>query len=132
LDRVFDLLDSAFSASQADEGYPPLNITKTDETCRSRWLRPARSIDRGAGECADRFWQKNTSEQQLYLHNGIASPAFERRFNLADCVKVASADLVNGLLTIELVREIPEAMRPRQIQIGGSAQSPEQLEHTAA
>jgi molecular chaperone IbpA len=45
---------------------------------------------------------------------------------------VASADLVNGLLTIELVREIPEAMRPRQIQIGGSAQSPEQLEHTAA
>src|SRR6187549_3307194 len=58
LDRVFDLLDSAFSASQADEGYPPLNITKTDETCRSRWLRPARSIDRGAGECADRFWQK--------------------------------------------------------------------------
>jgi molecular chaperone IbpA len=58
----------------------------------------------------------------------FASRAFERRFNLADYVKVASADLVNGLLTIELVREIPEAMRPRQIQIGGGAQRPEQIE----
>jgi molecular chaperone IbpA len=51
---------------------------------------------------------------------------------LADYVKVAKANLVNGLLTIELVREIPEAMRPRQIQIGGTAQQPEQIEQKAA
>jgi molecular chaperone IbpA len=59
-------------------------------------------------------------------------PAFERRFNLADYVKVAKADLVNGLLTIDLVREIPEAMRPRQIQIGGEQKQPEQIEQKAA
>ena len=75
---------------------------------------------------------KNASQQQLYLHHGIASRAFERRFNLADYVKVASADLVNGLLSIDLIREIPEAMRPRKIQIGGRAPKPEQIEQTAA
>ena len=74
---------------------------------------------------------RNSSQQQLYLHHGIASRVFERRFNLADYVKVANADLVNGLLTIDLVREIPEAMRPRQIQIGGNAQKPEQIEQAA-
>ena len=74
---------------------------------------------------------KNASQQPLYLHHGIASRAFERRFNLADYVKVAKADLVNGLLTIDLVREIPEAMRPRQIQIGEQKQ-PEQIEQKAA
>jgi molecular chaperone IbpA len=57
---------------------------------------------------------------------------FERRFNLADYVKVAKADLVNGMLTIELLREIPEAMRPRQIQIGGGQKPPEQIERQIA
>ena len=67
----------------------------------------------------------------MYLHHGIASRAFERRFNLADYVKVEKADLSNGLLTVDLVREVPEAMRPRQIAIGGSAQT-QQLEQMAA
>ena len=75
---------------------------------------------------------KNASQQPLYLHHGIASRAFERRFNLADYVKVASANLVNGLLAVDLVREIPEAMRPRQIQIGGEQKPPEQIEQKAA
>ena len=75
---------------------------------------------------------KTSSQQQLYLHHGIASRAFERRFNLADYVKVTNADLVNGLLTINLIREIPETMRPRQIQIGDTQKRPEQLEQKAA
>ena len=55
-----------------------------------------------------------------YLHRGIAGRSFERRFELADHVKVASADLADGLLTIELKREIPEAMRPRRIEVGSA------------
>ncbi len=56
-----------------------------------------------------------------FLHVGIATRAFERRFELADFVRVTSADLSDGLLAIELVREIPEAMKPRRIDIGGAA-----------
>ena len=135
-DRVFDLLDSAFSASQADEGYPPFNITKTGETSYRIEVAVAGfgpqdlSIVAQENVLTVSGRKKDNSEQQLYLHHGIASRAFERRFNLADYIKVVGADLVNGLLTIELVREIPEAMRPRQIQIG-TAQRPEQLEKAA-
>src|SRR6185312_2269247 len=136
-DRVFDLLDSAFTASQTDEGYPPYNIVKTGETSYRIELAVAGF---GPGDLSIVAQEnvltvsgsRNSSQQQLYLHHGIASRAFERRFNLADYVKVANADLVNGLLTIDLVREIPEAMRPRQIQIGGNAQKPEQIEQAAA
>ena len=124
-DRLFDLLDSAFTAAQVDEGYPPFNIVKTGDTSYRIELAVAGF---GPGDLSIVAQEnvltisgsKNASQQPLYLHHGIASRAFERRFNLADYVKVANADLVNGLLTIDLVREIPEAMRPRQIQIGGA------------
>ena len=136
-DRVFDLLDSAFSASQTDEGYPPYNIAKTGETSYRIELAVAGFGPEDLSIVAQEnvltvSGSKNSSQQQLYLHHGIASRAFERRFNLADYVKVASADLVNGLLSIDLIREIPETMRPRQIQIGGSAHKPEQIEQKAA
>ena len=75
---------------------------------------------------------KTSSQQQLYLHHGIASRAFERRFNLADYVKVTNADLVNGLLTINLIREIPETMRPRQIQSATRSKGPNSFEQKAA
>ena len=64
--------------------------------------------------------QKAQEEQGQYLHRGIAHRAFQRRFELADHVKVTGANLVDGLLTIELVREIPEEMKPRRIQIGST------------
>jgi len=135
-DRVFDLLDSAFTASQTDEGYPPFNIVKPGEASyrtRGRRLRTRRPVDRAQENVLTVSGSRNASQQPLYLHHGIASRAFERRFNLADYVKVANADLVHGLLTIDLVREVPEAMRPRQIQIGGIAQQqPEQIEQNAA
>jgi molecular chaperone IbpA len=135
-DRVFDLLDSAFTTAQGDEGYPPFNIVKTGDTSYRIELAVAGF---GPGDLSIVAQEnvltisgsKNASQQPLYLHHGIASRAFERRFNLADYVKVAKADLVNGLLTVDLVREIPEAMRPRQIQIGEQKQ-PEQIEQKAA
>ena len=136
-DRVFDLLDSAFTAAQVDEGYPPFNIVKTGDTSYRIELAVAGF---GPGDLSIVAQEnvltisggKNANQQSLYLHHGIASRAFERRFNLADYVKVAKADLVNGLLTVDLVREIPEAMRPRQIQIGGEQKQPEQIEQKAA
>ena len=131
-DRVFDLLDSAFTTAQGDEGYPPFNIVKTGDTSYRIELAVAGF---GPGDLSIVAQEnvltisggKNANQQSLYLHHGIASRAFERRFNLADYVKVASANLINGLLTIDLAREIPEAMRPRQIQIGEQKQ-PEQIE----
>ena len=65
--------------------------------------------------------QKTGEENAQYLHRGIAHRAFRRRFELADHVKVTGANLADGLLTIDLVREIPEAMKPRRIEIGGTA-----------
>jgi molecular chaperone IbpA len=81
--------------------------------------------------------QKQGNGETQYLHRGIATNAFERRFELADHVKVQSAGLANGLLTVELVREVPEAMRPRRIEIQGQkalgpAEQPKQLEQKAA
>ena len=77
--------------------------------------------------------QKAHEEQGQYLHRGIAHRSFQRRFELADHVKVTGANLVDGLLTIELVREIPEEMKPRRIQIGSNpvltkAEEPRQIE----
>ena len=71
--------------------------------------------------------EKNVKDERKYLYQGIANRAFERKFNLADYVEVTGADLSNGLLTISLVKEIPEAMKPRSIAInhGGKV-----LEHS--
>ena len=65
--------------------------------------------------------QRGEGEDQDYLHRGIATRSFERKFELADHVRVTDADLHDGLLSISLAREIPEAMKPRKISIGGAA-----------
>lgn len=67
--------------------------------------------------------QRKPNEQRNYLHRGIAERSFERRFGLADHVRVAGAKLENGLLTIDLVRELPEILKPRKIEIGGVTSS---------
>ena len=63
--------------------------------------------------------QEKPAEEKKYLYRGIAGRAFERRLELADHIKVTGANLVNGVLSIELVREVPEAMKPRAVKIGG-------------
>jgi molecular chaperone IbpA len=67
--------------------------------------------------------RKKPEENRQYLHRGLAGRAFQRQFNLADFVKVSGAAVENGLLTIDLVREVPEAMKPRNIEIGQSTPS---------
>ena len=129
-DRLFNLLDQATSNESAPS-YPPYNIERTAENAYRITIAVA-----GFGEGDLSIESKENAltvkgEKQLVegaekrevLHQGIAARAFERRFQLADYVQVTGASLKNGLLHIDLVREIPEAKKPRQIPIGngGSA-----------
>ena len=127
-DRVFDLLDSV--ANQATGGgYPRYNIEKAGEDSYRIVMAVA-----GLAEAELNVTQKenellvtgqtapNGQDEKQYLYRGIAGRNFERRFQLADHVVVKGAALENGLLHVDLVREIPEAMKPRTIPIGnGSA-----------
>ena len=129
-DRVFDLLDSV--AGQASgNGYPPYNIEKAGENAYRIVMAVA-----GFAEAELIVTQKenellitgqsepNGDEGKQYLYRGIAGRNFERRFQLADHVKVTGAGLANGLLTIELQREIPEEKKPRAIEIKAEASKP--------
>jgi molecular chaperone IbpA len=121
-DRVFNLLENAQRERSAND-WPPYDIVKTgDDT-----YRIAIAVSGFSEEDLDLTYQSNLltvtgkkSESQAaqFLHRGIAGRPFEHRFELADHVRVVGADLTNGLLSIELVREIPEAMKPRKISIG--------------
>lgn len=126
-DRLFNMLDSMGGIESA-QSYPPYNIERTDENSYRVTMAVA-----GFGEAdleieakenvltvkGER--QEQTEENREVLYRGIAARAFERRFQLADHVEVKGATLENGLLHIDLVREIPEAMKPRKIAIGGAA-----------
>jgi molecular chaperone IbpA len=126
-DRLASLMSSATRQDQGNS-YPPYNIRITSEDhYRITMAVAGFSEDDIAitseqnrlvvtGKSAD-----DSEEQGEYLHRGIATRAFERRFNLADHVNVIGASLENGLLHIDLEREIPEAMKPRTIKIGKSA-----------
>jgi molecular chaperone IbpA len=125
-DRLFDYLEQA--NSNGAENYPPFDIEKLADD-RYRITIAVAGFKRDeiditshqnlltvAGRKAD----AEGGETRQLLHNGIANRAFERRFQLADFVRVDAADLADGLLTLELVREVPEAMKPRKIAIGGT------------
>jgi len=126
-DRVGSLLDTALRAEQNSAGYPPYSIEVTGENRYGITLAVAGfdqseldiQVEKGVlsvrGKKADEH-----KEERKYLYQGIATRTFERKFNLADYVEVADAQLTNGLLTINLVKEIPEAMKPRTIAINSS------------
>jgi molecular chaperone IbpA len=126
-DRVFDLLDSVAS-QPASSGYPPYNIEKTGDNAWRIVMAVA-----GFSEAELNVTQREDvlvvtgrnaperPDQPQYLYRGIAGRDFERHFQLADHVKVAGARLANGLLTIELHREIPEEKKPRSIRIDAEA-----------
>lgn len=124
-DRLFDLLETSTKAQP--DNYPPFDLERLADdryriTLAVAGFKPD-EIDITAqqnlllvkGDKAE-----NGQDRSAFLHVGIANRGFERRFELADFVRVDSADLADGLLTIELVREIPEAMKPRKIGIGGT------------
>lgn len=125
-DRLFDLIESS-AAAQNSDGYPPFDLEHDGEdgyriTLAVAGFKPD-EIDVTAQQNLLIVSGRKADDQQgeaIHLHRGIASRNFERRFELADFVLVKGADMKDGLLTIDLVREIPEAMRPRKIEIGGS------------
>jgi len=119
-DRVFDLLENA-SRTQSFDSWPPYDIVRTSEDSYRITMAVA-----GFSESELSITHQpnllivagnKPDEEGEYLHRGIPGTSFERRFELADHVKVAKADLQNGLLTIALMREVPEEMKPRKISI---------------
>ncbi len=122
-DRLASLMDDAMRTDN-QSSYPPYNVELVDENSYRITMAVAGFSDseieiETEGDTLTISARKATEEKErTYLHQGIAARSFERRFNLADHVKVAGASLENGLLHIELVREIPEAMKPRKIEIG--------------
>ncbi len=125
-DRLFDFLETAHRAEQ--ENYPPFDIEKLADdqyriTLAVAGFKP-NEIDITARQnllVVTGRKAENRGRDGNYLHMGIATRAFERRFELADFVRVENADLRDGLLSIELVRESPEAMKPRKLEINGGA-----------
>lgn len=122
-DRMASLLDSALRSDSVTSGYPPYNIEALGENKYSITLAVAGferseldiTVDKGVLTVKGK--KANTDQVRSYLHQGIANRAFERKYNLADHVEVTGADLKNGMLTISLLKEIPEAMKPRSIEI---------------
>ena len=130
-DRLFSLFDEAPSFDTSGAGYPRYNIEKTGDTEYRITLAVAGFADADLTvEVHDSVLmvrgekvQKADEPKPEMLFQGIAARAFERRFQLADAVSVVGAKLENGLLFVELRREIPEAKKPRQIAINGSVAS---------
>lgn len=133
-DRVFNLLNNA-QRLQAIDTWPPYDIVKTSDDDYRIELAVSGFGDADLDITQEHNvlvikGEKNEVKDGEYLHRGIARCSFERRFELADHVKVQDASLVNGLLRIALKREIPEAMKPRKIAIGKSGEqfAPRQIE----
>ncbi len=123
-DRLFDLLESQGRGPSGDN-YPPFNIERRDEDAYRITLAVAgfRSgdLDITAQQNLLTVQGRKRDEDSAgeMLHVGIANRGFERKFELADFVRVENADLADGLLVIDLVREVPEAMKPKKVMIGG-------------
>ncbi|MTI00115.1 Hsp20 family protein [Roseibium sp. RKSG952] len=124
-DRLFSMLDSAGSDTPS---YPPYNIERTGENAYRITMAVAGFGDKDLTVEAKEHVLTVKGEKaedddgREVLYRGIASRTFERRFQLAEHVRVDGANLENGLLHIDLVRELPEAMKPRKIEIGSGAQ----------
>lgn len=130
-DRLFDLLESG---TRVDDGYPPFDIERQGEdsyriTLAVAGFRPD-EIEVVAQQNQLTVIGKRAEDKDdgQYLHRGIAARPFERRFQLADFVEVRSAGFDNGLLRIDLQKIVPEAMKPRKIEISGSAPANDRIE----
>ena len=125
-DRLFDALENSFRAETQDS-YPPFDIVRTGEdsyriTLAVAGFRPD-EIDITAQQNQLVISGQKTEKDEdgvEFVHRGIAARAFERRFQLADYVEVQDASYENGMLTLSLERVVPDAMKPRKIEIGAS------------
>jgi len=137
-DRMADLMDRALTADPVQPSYPPYNIEKTAESgYRISIAAAGFSADELAVEVKENLLvisarKAEENADRKFLHRGIATRAFERRFHLADHVKVDGAAHSDGMLHIDLVREIPEALKPRRIEIARTEPAGQVLEASAA
>jgi molecular chaperone IbpA len=142
-DRLFDMLDQSAQVEPMTN-WPPYNIEKVGEdqyviTMAIAGFSPDEiELTQKESQLLVVGQKKGSEEGKQYLHRGIATRAFRQTFNLADHVKVVAAGLENGLLTVELKREVPEALKPRRIEINAGAAAtplgrhPQQIEHGKA
>lgn len=128
-DRIASLMDQAARLDSAP-GYPPFNIEQVGEDqfrielAVAGFSQDDLSIEFKQNSLVVSGQRKQPESPRNYLHRGIAERSFERRFGLADHVRVSGAKLENGMLTIDLVRELPEMLKPRKIEIGTTAAAP--------
>ena len=121
-DRLASLIDSALTSESVGPGYPPYNIEILDENKYAITLAVAGFLEEELDIKVEKgtlcvHGEKKTKDEHKYLHQGINVAQFKREFSLADYVEVSGASLSNGLLSISLVKEIPEAMKPKTIAI---------------
>ncbi len=130
-DRLFDLLENN-TRTNTGENYPPFNLERVAED-RYRITLAVAGFRQDEVEItaqqnllvvSGRKAEQTDAQKSAVLHLGIANRSFERRFELADFIVVESADLADGLLTIELRREVPDAMKPRRVAIGATTAQP--------
>ena len=133
-DRLGALLDNALRADARDERYPAYNIEMLDDNQYEIALDVAGfrheeltiEVEQGVLTVSAKRAQDNAKRR--YLHKGITLDSFTRKFNLAEYVEVTGADLADGMLTIRLVKDLPESMKPKYIEIGHSAEVSGKLE----
>ena len=122
-DQIADMMDKMLADTQSTPSYPPYNIEKTaDDAWRisiavAGFSDEDLSVEVRENSLVVSASKSDEGDDRTYLHRGIANRAFERRFALADHVRVSGASHVNGMLNIDLVREVPEALKPRRIEI---------------
>jgi molecular chaperone IbpA len=126
-DRFARMIDDALHSGETQPSYPPYNIVRIEEN-RYRIVMALAGFDRKdldivvEGDALKVAGRRRKDDTQVtYLHRGIAERDFEHRFRLADHVKPVAATMENGLLKIDLVREIPEVLKPRKLEIGGGS-----------
>ena len=131
-DRLVQLLDSVSSGEAESAAYPPYNIERMGDNqyritmAVAGFTQDEIKIEMKEQSLTIKGEKKPEEKERQFLHRGIATRAFERRFQLADHVEVTGADMKDGLLHVELVRNVPERLKPRTIAIGGTA--PKQIE----
>jgi molecular chaperone IbpA len=125
-DQIADLMDRVLSTEETKPAYPPYNIEKLDDDSYRISIAVAGFSDEDLTvEVRENALivsarKAEDASERTYLHRGIATRAFERRFHLADHVQVTGASHVDGMLHIDLVREVPEALKPRTIEISST------------
>jgi len=126
-DRLTRLFDAASQVDSGAMSYPPYNIEATGENSYRVTMAVAGftpedlEVTTKEGSLVVTGKARKDEGNARYLHRGLARRAFERRFQLADHIRVAGASLDNGLLHVDLVREVPEALKPRKIEITSGA-----------